>query len=42
VATPGVVSSLQALGEHVETGVFGASMKVSLINGGPVTIINEV
>lgn len=26
-------------GVHVETGVFGADMKVSLINDGPVTII---
>jgi len=26
---------------HVETGVFGADMKVSLINDGPVTIILE-
>jgi len=26
-------------GIHVETGVFGADMKVSLINDGPVTII---
>ena len=26
---------------HVETGIFGAEMKVSLINDGPVTIILE-
>jgi len=26
---------------HVETGIFGADMKVSLINDGPVTIILE-
>ncbi len=26
-------------GVHVETGVFGADMKVSLLNDGPVTII---
>lgn len=26
-------------GVHVETGIFGADMKVSLINDGPVTII---
>lgn len=26
-------------GIHVETGIFGADMKVSLINDGPVTII---
>ena len=28
----------KTLGEKVETGVFGADMKVSLINDGPVTI----
>jgi len=27
-----------ALGKRVETGIFGADMKVSLINDGPVTI----
>ena len=26
-------------GKHVESGIFGADMKVSLINDGPVTII---
>ncbi|MFR2571779.1 MAG: D-aminoacyl-tRNA deacylase, partial [Clostridia bacterium] len=26
---------------HVETGIFGADMKVSLLNDGPVTIIME-
>ena len=36
-----VVSSLRGLGARVETGVFGAHMKVSLINDGPVTIIVE-
>ena len=36
-----VVSSLRGLGAHVETGVFGARMEVSLINDGPVTIIIE-
>lgn len=30
---------LKECGIHVETGVFGADMKVSLINDGPVTII---
>jgi D-tyrosyl-tRNA(Tyr) deacylase len=34
-----VVSSLRELGARVETGVFGADMKVSLVNDGPVTII---
>ena len=37
-----VVSSLRALGARVETGIFGADMKVSLINDGPVTIIVEL
>ena len=32
------VSSLRELGARVETGVFGANMKVSLVNDGPVTI----
>ena len=30
---------LRGYGIHVETGVFGADMKVALINDGPVTII---
>jgi D-aminoacyl-tRNA deacylase len=37
-----VVSSLRALGAEAQTGVFGAHMKVSLINDGPVTIILEM
>jgi D-aminoacyl-tRNA deacylase len=37
-----VVSSLHALGARVQTGVFGAHMKVSLTNDGPVTIIVEM
>jgi D-aminoacyl-tRNA deacylase len=37
-----VVSSLRALGAHVETGVFGADMQVSLVNDGPVTLILEM
>ena len=37
-----VVAALRALGAHVETGVFGADMKVSLTNDGPVTIILEL
>ena len=37
-----VVSALRALGAHVETGVFGADMKVSLVNDGPVTLILEL
>jgi D-tyrosyl-tRNA(Tyr) deacylase len=30
---------LRALGVSVETGVFGASMQVELVNDGPVTIV---
>lgn len=30
---------LLELGVHVETGVFGADMQVSLVNDGPVTIL---
>jgi D-tyrosyl-tRNA(Tyr) deacylase len=37
-----VVTSLRALGARVETGVFGANMKVSLVNDGPVTLILEM
>jgi D-tyrosyl-tRNA(Tyr) deacylase len=37
-----VVSSLRELGADVQTGVFGANMKVSLVNDGPVTIILEL
>ena len=37
-----VVSSLRELGAGVQTGVFGADMKVSLVNDGPVTIILEL
>ncbi|MBT7705271.1 MAG: D-tyrosyl-tRNA(Tyr) deacylase, partial [Polaribacter sp.] len=28
-----------AIGKKVQTGVFGADMKVSLLNDGPVTLI---
>jgi D-aminoacyl-tRNA deacylase len=37
-----VVAALRALGAHVETGKFGADMKVSLLNDGPVTLILEL
>jgi D-tyrosyl-tRNA(Tyr) deacylase len=37
-----VISSLRELGARVQTGVFGADMKVSLVNDGPVTIIIEL
>lgn len=32
---------LRNLGLHVETGIFGAMMDVSLVNDGPVTVIVE-
>ncbi|GAA5226861.1 D-aminoacyl-tRNA deacylase [Paeniglutamicibacter antarcticus] len=47
-AAPGAVSeplyeeflaNLRALGAHVEAGVFGAMMEVSLVNSGPYTLI---
>lgn len=47
-AAPGAVSeplvdafvdALRTRGAHVETGVFGAEMQVSLVNDGPVTLI---
>jgi D-aminoacyl-tRNA deacylase len=34
-----VVAALRGLGARVQTGVFGADMKVSLVNDGPVTVI---
>lgn len=37
-----VVAHLRALGAQVETGRFGADMKVSLTNNGPFTVIVEV
>jgi D-tyrosyl-tRNA(Tyr) deacylase len=37
-----VVTALRDLGAHVETGVFGANMKVQLINDGPITIILDL
>lgn len=35
----GFCSALEALGVHVERGVFGAAMAVELVNDGPVTIV---
>jgi len=35
------VDCLRTLGAHVETGVFGAMMEVTLTNTGPVTLIVE-
>ena len=37
-----VIGELRKLGAHVETGKFGADMKVALINDGPVTLILEL
>jgi D-tyrosyl-tRNA(Tyr) deacylase len=37
-----VVAELRALGARVETGKFGADMKVALVNDGPITIIVEL
>ncbi len=45
VAEPLVTAAaeaLRALGAHVELGVFGADMKVALVNDGPFTVIIEV
>lgn len=33
--------ALRQMGVHVQTGVFGAMMEVSLVNDGPVTLIIE-
>ena len=35
------ISSLKSYGIHVETGVFGADMKVSMTLDGPVTIVMD-
>ena len=37
-----MVEALRGLGAHVETGVFGANMKVQLTNDGPVTIVLDL
>jgi D-tyrosyl-tRNA(Tyr) deacylase len=37
-----VAQELRDLGARVETGRFGADMKVALVNDGPVTIIIEL
>jgi D-tyrosyl-tRNA(Tyr) deacylase len=37
-----VVAQLRALGAKVETGRFGADMRVALVNEGPFTVIVEV
>jgi D-tyrosyl-tRNA(Tyr) deacylase len=45
VAEPLVVTfceALRTLGASVQTGVFGADMKVELVNDGPVTVLLEL
>jgi D-aminoacyl-tRNA deacylase len=37
-----VVEELRSLGAHVETGSFGADMKVSLVNDGPITLVIDI
>ncbi len=37
-----VVEELRGLGAHVETGSFGADMRVSLVNDGPITLVLDV
>lgn len=36
-----VCAALQELGAHVERGVFGAAMRVSSVNDGPITLVLE-
>jgi D-tyrosyl-tRNA(Tyr) deacylase len=35
------VAALRDLGAAVQTGVFGADMRVELVNDGPVTLVVE-
>ena len=37
-----VTTALRKLGARVATGIFGADMKVALVNDGPVTIIIDL
>ncbi|MBB6555933.1 D-aminoacyl-tRNA deacylase [Nonomuraea rubra] len=37
-----VVGELRGLGARVETGVFGADMKVALVNDGPITLVLDL
>ncbi len=37
-----VVAELRSLGARVETGIFGADMKVHLVNDGPITLVLEI
>ncbi len=34
-----MIQKCRAINDHVETGIFGADMKVQLLNDGPFTII---
>ena len=34
--------ALRSMGAHVATGVFGADMRVQLVNDGPVTVLLEL
>ena len=36
------VQALRELGAEVQTGIFGADMKVELVNDGPVTVLLEM
>ncbi|MFE3204159.1 D-aminoacyl-tRNA deacylase [Embleya sp. NPDC059237] len=37
-----VVAALRALGAEVATGVFGADMRVTLVNDGPMTLVVDM
>lgn len=37
-----VVERLRELGTHVETGIFGADMRVESVNDGPMTVLLEI
>ncbi|OPC81715.1 D-tyrosyl-tRNA(Tyr) deacylase [Embleya scabrispora] len=37
-----VVAALRALGAEVATGVFGADMRVALVNDGPMTLVVDM
>ena len=37
-----VIGELGKLGARVQTGKFGADMKVALVNDGPITLILEL
>ena len=42
MSEPLVVAFVEALrlrGAHVETGIFGATMQVALVNDGPMTLL---